>query len=287
MTDPFYSVEHTGERREQSRYVWFLNGTFDRINFEQAYLRISSVPKRQSFRFVVTPNVDHLVRMQKEPGWIRMLYADAWLTVCDSRVLELIGWLSGEKIDVTPGSDLTQKLFETAIDPNEPVVVIGASAQVIDAVTERYGLKDVRWYEPPMGLRKNLKAVQQCADFVANNPARFTFFCLGSPQQEMVAKACLRRGDCEGVGLCVGASLDFLAGKVERAPKWMQRARVEWLHRLLSEPKRMWKRYLVTGPKIAFVWWEWRKAQKQMRRLEKLVASGAFSPKDLTEQLKP
>ncbi|MBL4596695.1 MAG: WecB/TagA/CpsF family glycosyltransferase [Robiginitomaculum sp.] len=287
MTDPFYSVEHTGERREQSRYVWFLNGTFDRINFEQAYLRISSVPKRQSFRFVVTPNVDHLVRMQKEPGWIRMLYADAWLTVCDSRVLELIGWLSGEKIDVTPGSDLTQKLFETAIDPNEPVVVIGASAQVIDAVTERYGLKDVRWYEPPMGLRKNLKAVQQCADFVANNPARFTFFCLGSPQQEMVAKACLCRGDCEGVGLCVGASLDFLAGKVERAPKWMQRARVEWLHRLLSEPKRMWKRYLVTGPKIAFVWWEWRKAQKQMRRLEKLVASGAFSPKDLTEQLKP
>jgi len=282
MTDPFYSVDHTGERREQSRYLWFLNGTFDRINFEQAYLRISEIPKQQPFRFVVTPNVDHLVRMQKEPGWIRMLYADAWLTVCDSRVLELIGSLSGEKIDVTPGSDLTQQLFENAIDPNEPVVVIGASAQVIDAVTERYGLTDVRWYEPPMGLRKNLKAVQQCADFVASNPARFTFFCLGSPQQEMVAKACLRRGDCEGVGLCVGASLDFLAGKVERAPKWMQRARVEWLHRLLSEPKRMWKRYLVTGPKIAFVWWEWRKAQKQMRRLEKLVASGAFSPKDLT-----
>jgi len=133
-----------------------------------------------------------------------------------------------------------------------------------------------------MGLRKNLKAVQQCADFVAQNPARFTFICVGSPQQEMIAKACLRRGDCEGVGLCVGASLDFLAGKVARAPKWMQNLRIEWLHRLLCEPGRMWKRYLVDGPKIIFLWLEWRKAQKQMRRLEKLAASGAFSIKDLT-----
>jgi exopolysaccharide biosynthesis WecB/TagA/CpsF family protein len=220
--------------------------------------------------------------MQKEPGWIRMLYADAWLTVCDSRILELIAKLSGEDVGVTPGSDLTEQLFEKAIDPDEPVVVIGASADVVDAVTKRYGLQDVRWFEPPMGLRKNLKAVQECAEFVAANPARFTFFCVGSPQQEIVAKACLRRGDCEGVGLCVGASLDFLAGKVSRAPKWMQRMRIEWLHRLLSEPKRMWKRYLVDGPKIIFLWLEWQKAQKQMRRLEKLIASGAFSPKDLT-----
>ncbi|PHR63092.1 MAG: glycosyltransferase [Robiginitomaculum sp.] len=282
MSDTFYSVDHSGNRREQSRYFWFLNGTFDRINFETAFARISQIKPREPFRFVVTPNVDHLVRMQKEPGWIRMLYAEAWLTVCDSRVLELIAMLSGEKVDVTPGSDLTKSLFERAIDPEEPVVVIGASADVVDAVTERYGLKDVRWFEPPMGLRKNLAAVQQCAEFVANNPARFIFFCVGSPQQEIVAKACLRRGDCEGVGLCVGASLDFLAGKISRAPKWMQKARIEWLHRLLSEPSRMWRRYLVTGPKIVFVWWEWQKSQAKMRKLEKLVASGAFSPKDLT-----
>lgn len=283
MTDAFYSIDHQGERREQSRYFWFLNGTFDRIDFATAFARISGVKPRTPFRFVVTPNVDHLVRMQKEPGWIRMLYAEAWLTVCDSRILQLIANLSGEKMDVTPGSDLTEHLFEQAIDPNEPVTVIGASAQVITAVTKRYKLTDVRWYEPPMGLRKNLVAVQQCADFVANNPARFTFFCIGSPQQEMVAKACLRRGDCEGVGLCVGASLDFLAGKVSRAPKWMQKARIEWLHRLLSEPKRMWRRYLVTGPKIIFLWWEWQKSQRQMQKLEKLVTSGAFSPKDLTK----
>ncbi|VAW02660.1 N-acetylmannosaminyltransferase [hydrothermal vent metagenome] len=282
MGEPFYSVDQTGERRQNERHFWFLNGTFDRIDFTQAVTRIAEVGTSQAFRFVVTPNVDHLVRMQKEPGWIRMLYMDAWLTVCDSKILQLIAMLTGDKMDVTPGSDLTEQLFETAIQPDEPVVVIGASAEVVDAVSQRYGLTDVRWFEPPMGLRKNLKAVQQCADFVANNPARFSFICVGSPQQEMVAKACLRRGDCEGVGLCVGASLDFLAGKVRRAPKWMQKARIEWLHRLLSEPKRMWKRYLVDGPKIMFLWWQWQKSRRQMKKLEKLVATGVFAPKDLT-----
>lgn len=278
MAETFHSVEHHGERRENARHFWFLNGTFDRISFDQAFTRVSRVKPRTPFRYVVTPNVDHLVRMQKDPGWVRLTYADAWLTVCDSRVLELIAKITGEDIGVTPGSDLTAQLFDKAIDPNEPVVIIGATEDVVDAVTRRYGLQDVRWFEPPMGLRKNLHAVQQCAEFVAENPARFTFFCVGSPQQEIVAKACQRRGDCEGVGLCVGASLDFLAGKVERAPIWMQRARLEWLHRLVSEPRRMWRRYLVDGPKVLFLWREWRKARAKMRELEKLVAAGAFSP---------
>lgn len=267
------------DRRQQNRYVWFLNATFDRIGFQQTIDRISERPAGSAFKFVVTPNVDHLVRLQTEPDWVRRLYAQAWLTVCDSRILELIAAVSGEKIEVTPGSDLTRHLFENTIDPAETVTIIGANAHTIKAVTERYGLQDVRWYEPPMGLRHNLLAVEQCAEFVAKNPARFVFFCVGSPQQEMIARACQRRSDCEGTGLCVGASLDFLAGKVRRAPKWMQQTRLEWLFRLLSEPKRMWRRYLVEGPKIAFVWWKWHTARAALRRVEKLESTGAYDGK--------
>jgi len=264
------------DRRQQNRYVWFLNATFDRIDFNQTIERIDERPPGAPFKFVVTPNVDHLVRLQTEPNWVKKLYAQAWLTICDSRILELIAAISGEKIAVTPGSDLTKALFDSKIDPAEPVTIIGANQQTIEAITARYGLQDVRWYEPPMGLAKNLLAIEQCAEFVAKNPARFIFFCVGSPQQEMVARACLRRGDCEGTGLCVGASLDFLAGAVRRAPPWMQAMRLEWLFRLLSEPKRMWKRYLVEGPKIAFVWWKWHTARATLKRLERLNRAGAF-----------
>jgi len=260
------------DRRSGTRHIWFLNSAFDRIGLDIALKRIAERDAQKPFAFVVTPNVDHLVRLETDTV-LATLYAQAWLTVCDSRVLELIGRFSGERIDVTPGSDLTAQLFETEIDPNETVTIIGASRDVIDAVTARYGLTDVRWHEPPMGLRHNREALEECARFVAENPARFVFMCVGSPQQEMVAEACLDRGDCTGLGLCVGASLDFLGGKVERAPVWMQRTRLEWLHRLASEPRRMWRRYLVDGPKIFFLWRRWRQTQRELRALEKSLSA--------------
>ncbi len=259
------------ERRNGSRHIWFLNSAFDKIGLDTALRRITERDPASPFAFVVTPNVDHLVRLEHDTV-LATLYAQAWLTVCDSRILELIGRMSGERIDIAPGSDLTARLFDTAIDPAVPLTIIGGNRAVIDAVTARYGLKDVRWHEPPMGLRSNPEAVAECAKFVAENPSRFVLICVGSPQQEMIAEACLDRGDCTGVGLCVGASLDFLGGKARRAPVWIQRARLEWLHRLVQEPGRMWRRYLVEGPKVFLLWQRWRKTQRELRALERALS---------------
>lgn len=267
--------EGEGDRRRKARHIWFLNSAFDRISFDTAVQRITERDPSKPFEFVVTPNVDHLVRLRRD-GVLAPLYAQAWLTVCDSRVLEMIAAMSGEKVDLTPGSDLTERLFETAIQPDETVTIIGGSASVVEGVKARYGLTNVRWHEPPMGLKDNPKAIAECAKFVAKNPARFVFLCVGSPQQELVAEACLDRGDCTGVGLCVGASLDFLSGEARRAPNWMQRARLEWLHRLAEEPRRMWRRYLVEGPKVAFLWLEWRKARNKLKRYERELEKALF-----------
>lgn len=263
------------DRRERPRHIWFLNSAFDNIDFTVAVQRLAERGADKPFAFVVTPNVDHLVRLRRD-GVLAPLYAQAWLTVCDSRVLELIAGLSGEDVAVTPGSDLTAALFDNVITQHEPVTVIGGTGEVIEAVKARYGLHDVRWHQPPMGLRNNPEAIADCAAFVAANPSRFVFLCVGSPQQEMIAEACLERGDCTGIGLCVGASLDFLGGKAQRAPKWMQKTRLEWLHRLAQEPRRMWKRYLVDGPKVVFLWWEWRKARNKLRDFERQLAEANF-----------
>ncbi len=268
-------TDEPDDRRRSARHIWFLNSAFDRIGFDTAVERITERDRQKPFAFVVTPNVDHLVRLRRD-GVLATLYAQAWLTVCDSRVLELIAALSGESVDVTPGSDLTARLFDTVIEPSETITIIGGSQAVIDGLQSRYGLTDIRWHEPPMGLRNDPEAIADCAEFVAQNPARFVFLCVGSPQQELVAEACLERGDCTGVGLCVGASLDFLSGQAKRAPKWIQRARLEWLHRLAEEPKRMWKRYLVEGPKVAFLWWEWRKARNKLKRYERELEKALF-----------
>jgi N-acetylglucosaminyldiphosphoundecaprenol N-acetyl-beta-D-mannosaminyltransferase len=250
------------DRRGEGRTLEFLGVEFACLPTQALIERLVMVASRKDgFRYIATPNVDHIVGLTNDPAR-KSLYKDAWANVCDSRILEVLAKASGLALPVTAGSDLTARLFEEVIDPNETVVIVGGQDSVITALNERFGLKDVRWHEPPMGLRSNPQAIAQAADFVAHNPSRFVFLCVGAPQQEMLAQAIKAGGKATGLGLCVGASLDFLAGKVERAPVWMQNARLEWLHRLMSEPQRMWKRYLVEGPKIFGIWRSWEAARK-------------------------
>jgi len=249
--------------RVNPRSYEFIGATFDPLTPMQTLARAKWITTHHGFRYIVTPNVDHLVRLHKEPEVYGPLYAASWLSVCDSRILELLAKVSGIPLKAVPGSDLTGQLFDNVILPTEPINVIGADDEIITNLKEIYGLTTINHHQPPMGLRKKPDAVAAAAEFIHRHPARYTFICVGSPQQEMVAKACLDRGDCIGLGLCVGASLEFLTGRIKRAPKWMQAYRLEWLFRLASEPKRLWKRYLVEGPRIFSLWVKWSLSQKQ------------------------
>jgi exopolysaccharide biosynthesis WecB/TagA/CpsF family protein len=73
---------------------------------------------------------------------------------------------------------------------------------------------------------------------------------VGAPQQEQIAYQLLQRNRARGLALCLGASLNFVTGLERRAPVWMQRMGAEWLYRLMQDPKRLGKRYLVRGPRI-------------------------------------
>ncbi|MBL8543469.1 MAG: WecB/TagA/CpsF family glycosyltransferase [Hyphomonadaceae bacterium] len=211
------------------------------------------------FAYVATPNVDHIVSLASDPAR-RPLYDNAWMLLNDSRILETLAASAKIKLPVATGADLAERLFAEVIDRNEPVTIIGGDRDSIEALKRRYFLTNVRWHQPPMGLKSNPAAVVRAAAFAAAQPSRFTFICVGAPQQELIAYAIAQRGDARGVGLCVGAALDFLSGKAKRAPQWMRVARLEWLHRLVTEPRRLWRRYLVTGPKVFSLFAAWRAA---------------------------
>jgi exopolysaccharide biosynthesis WecB/TagA/CpsF family protein len=120
----------------------------------------------------------------------------------------------------------------------------------VEDLGRRYPGVELTHYEPPMGLRRNAAARQEAARFIAEAKARFTFIAVGSPQQEMIAAAVRSFPHATGMALCIGASLDFITQRQRRAPRIMQRLSLEWVHRLASDPKRMWRRYLVEGPRI-------------------------------------
>jgi exopolysaccharide biosynthesis WecB/TagA/CpsF family protein len=233
--------------------------TFDTLRVaDAARLVVERSRRGLPFAYVVTPNVDHRVRLSREPG-LHPLYSSAWMTLCDSRVIELMARFDGAGVRASPGADLVEHLFEREIGSGDPINIIGSTPDVIETLRARFGLQNVRWHECPQDLRSAPEAIEAAARFVADNPAPLTFICVGSPQQELVARAIIDRGDAQGVGLCCGASLEFLTGKVPRAPKWMRNLALEWLHRLATNPIRFSRRYLVDGPTIFPIWLKTRR----------------------------
>jgi N-acetylglucosaminyldiphosphoundecaprenol N-acetyl-beta-D-mannosaminyltransferase len=240
----------------------FLGLDFDPIGSLEAPLAIAARARRlEPFAYAATPNVDHMVRLEQNPG-LRPLYADAWLNLCDSRVLELMARFSNLNLPAAPGADIVERLFEDHIKPHETVVLVGGTAKMARQLCDRYRLEDLRWMDAPRDLRDNPVSRSECAYFIRVNPAPWIFIAVGSPQQEMIAHEVAKEGDAVGVAICCGASLEFLTGHIERAPKWMREARLEWLHRLGSEPGRLWRRYLVDGPRILGMWRRWRAAAR-------------------------
>jgi UDP-N-acetyl-D-mannosaminuronic acid transferase (WecB/TagA/CpsF family) len=130
-------------------------------------------------------------------------------------------------------------------------VLIGASAEQAEVLRRQFGLGDLRHHNPPMGFIHDPDAVEACLQFVeANAPFRFCFLAVGAPQQELIAQRLKARGAARGLAFCVGASVDFLTGVERRAPLLMRKLGMEWLFRLVQNPRRLARRYLVRGPRL-------------------------------------
>jgi exopolysaccharide biosynthesis WecB/TagA/CpsF family protein len=226
-----------------------LSVRFDQLDLPAALALMAARDPGATFAYVVTPNADHWIRLQDQPDLLP-LYDAAWLSLCDSRILRLLAARRGIGLELAPGSDLTQRLFDEVIRPAMPVTIIGGTEAVVAQLRGRYGLLRLAHHNPPMGFIRDPAAFTACVDFVRAHPARFVFLCVGSPQQEKLAAAIVAAGGATGIGLCVGAAVEFVAGVKQRAPGWVQRAHLEWLHRLGSEPRRLWRRYLLEAPRL-------------------------------------
>jgi exopolysaccharide biosynthesis WecB/TagA/CpsF family protein len=216
------------------------------------------------FGYVVTPNVDHVIRHYHDPEF-RALYAHATYVFLDSHFLaHLLRLFKRRRHRVSPGSDLTAMLISRVIRPNDVAVMVGGSAGQAQELRVRFGLKALHHINPPMNFIHDEAAVESCLSAIeAASPFRFCFLAVGSPQQEIVAKKLQERGIARGLALCIGASIDFITGVEKRAPTWVRNLGFEWLCRLVHNPKRLAKRYLVRGPRI---FWLLPRLELRLRR---------------------
>ena len=203
------------------------------------------------YAYVVTPNVDHLIRFCDDESF-RTLYAEAAFVLNDSRLLSRVVSVSkGIQLPVCTGSDLTERLFSQVIKPEDRIVVVGTTSEQAAQLRHRFGLRALKHFEPAMGFIQDANAVEACLRFIEEqSPFRFCFLALGSPQQEVLANALRARGIARGLSLCIGASIDFLTDVERRAPPWMQRTGLECAFRLIQNPRHLARRYLIRGPRI-------------------------------------
>jgi N-acetylglucosaminyldiphosphoundecaprenol N-acetyl-beta-D-mannosaminyltransferase len=203
------------------------------------------------FGYVVTPNVDHVIRHYHDAEF-RALYEQAAYVFLDSHFLaHVVRFLGRRRHRVSPGSDLTAAVLSEIMQPHDVAVLVGGSDKQAQQLRTRFGLKALHHVNPPMKFIRDEVAVESCLRAIeAHSPFRFCFLAIGSPQQEIIAKKLKDRGVARGLALCIGASVDFITGTEKRAPSWMRKSGFEWLYRLIQNPKRLAKRYLVRGPRI-------------------------------------
>lgn len=227
----------------------YLGVSFDRLTEEQVIDRLRLVTSDTSFGYIVTPNVDHIVRLHSEEteADVGAAYAQASLCVCDSRILAALARLHRIRLPVVTGSDLTAAILDQVVNTGDRIAVVGGGPDIVKRLRVRYPAIEFIHHSPPMGLRRDVAAQQAAAKFIAEARCRFTFIAVGSPQQELIAA---KVSGGTGFGLCIGAALEFLTGDQVRAPLPFRKTGTEWAYRLASNPGRLWRRYLVEGPKI-------------------------------------
>jgi exopolysaccharide biosynthesis WecB/TagA/CpsF family protein len=215
------------------------------------FLSVAATFNTQVYGYVATPNVDGLIRLHESESF-RAEYAKAAFVLLDSRVAAfLFRLVHGVRIPVCPGSDMTAALLQQVIRPDDRVLLIGSTEPQAQMLRERFGLKDLLHHNPPMGFIRDPAAVEACLQFIESaSPFRFCLIAVGDPQGVIIAHRLAMRERARGLAFIIGASIDFITGKQQRAPIWIQHMGFEWLYRLLRDPRRLAWRYLVRGPKF-------------------------------------
>lgn len=229
--------------------------TINRVSLDEVFQVVTRQIEIRSPGYILTPNVDHICTLQDHTEF-QEAYRNGLLAVCDGTILQWASMLLGAPIrEKISGSDLILWLTEYAAQKGYSVFFLGGADGVAqktaEILTKRYpGFSLAGVYSPPMGFDSDPREIQRSIEMVRNASPDICFVALGSPKQELWSYRHCQELDVP-VLVGVGAAFDFVTGRRIRAPRWVQRAGLEWLWRLAQEPRRLAKRYLVRDMRFA------------------------------------
>jgi N-acetylglucosaminyldiphosphoundecaprenol N-acetyl-beta-D-mannosaminyltransferase len=244
-------VKSTAQPATRQNQVRILNVSLDNLSTAELLENLKE-------GIVFTPNVDHLVKLQRDRDFFET-YHHADFRVCDSQILlyasRFLGTPLKEKVS---GSDLFPAFYQFHRHNKDITIFLlgaahGVAACARDKINHKVGREMVVGaHSPSFGFEKN---DQECLEIIETiNRSRATVLAVGAgaPKQENWIRKYKDHFPHVKIFLAIGATIDFEAGSIKRSPKWMSKMGIEWLFRIYSDPKRLWKRYLVED--LPFFW---------------------------------
>ncbi len=235
---------------QESRFI--LGGRIDVTDHQRSEDWIFAWAAAGESRFVTFSTVHMIMEAYDSPAFQSVLNASD-LNHPDGMPLRWVQKLTGASdAGRVTGTDQTLRVCARAARDGVPVGFYGASPETLERLVSNLqtrfpGLQVVYSLSPPFRGLTPAEDEQITADIAASG-ARLVFVGIGCPKQERWSFE--HRGRFPGVILAVGAAFDWIAGDRQRAPKWIQTLGLEWLHRVVKEPRRLWKRYLTTNPRF-------------------------------------
>ena len=240
----------------------------DATSYDDASDRILSWAQRGESRMVCAASVNNVMEACDDPDFLDVMNRSDLTTADGMPLVWGLKLLGVENPTRTYGPTLTQVLLERAERAEVPVGFYGGSPEVLE---ELLGIARHKWprlevayaHSPPFRALTE-DEMQREVDRINASGARLLFVGIGTPKQDRWMDS--NRGNVQAVMLGVGAAFDFIAGVKKQAPSRMQRLGLEWLFRLVTEPRRLWRRYLVRNPRFIFLFAEQLARTKTARR---------------------
>jgi exopolysaccharide biosynthesis WecB/TagA/CpsF family protein len=219
------------------------------IGLDRAVEEILTLVRAGRGGFVVTPNADHLCLAKSTPELVHA-YGMSTLALPDGMPMVLLSRTLRLPVrERVAGADLLEPLVARAAEEGVPIYFLGSSAQTceraVELLTARYPAVRIVGWSCPWFDAEGMNAEVELAIVAARDAgARLIIVAMSGPKQELLMHR-YRHLYEPAVAIGTGAALDFLVGNVDRAPGWISQLGVEWVYRLVKEPRRLWRRYLV------------------------------------------
>lgn len=239
-----------------------LNTFVNNIDMQEAIQAIDKMIESEEKSYIIPINVDVVMKIETDT-YLKKIVLDADMVLVDGKPLIWIAkWHKHPVKTKISGSDLVPLLCERAAKKGYSIFIIGGKDGVAEQA--KYNLEKkyptiniIGTYSPSFGFEDNPKELNKINHIISNAHPDLLITCFGCPKQEKWIYENYKKYNAK-VSICAGATVDFLAGNVKRAPQWMSNHGFEWFYRFIQEPKRMFKRYFIDDIKIVKLIWKYK-----------------------------